>query len=581
MLSLIKKIKEYNIALWVDGDKIKMSFGEASPAPELIDEIRENKPQLIEFLSKHTIFSEAAFDHFNISDTSAETANAGQENDIDAIFPATSLQQGLVFHFLSNPTDDAYRVQLIVDYRTKLDIDKYQEAWKCASLKYPILRTAFDWEEEILQVITKKPGITKANFSFRDLSDLTEDERELKIAEIQEEDRKVPFDLSRPGLIRFTILKLEEALFTVVRTEHHSISDGWSGGFLLHTVHQFYNALIRGEKPVIEVETAYLDAQKYYLEANKNITSFWEKSKAEFELANDVNMLFNHRINLDQQKSVEHPGELSVQFEGNGYSQLKDTCRNLGVTLNVAVQFAWHLLLQRYTRDEQTIVGTTVSGRDIPVPEIETSVGLYTNTLPLAVNWKKDASIREMLHEVQEKSAALNSYSSVSLASLQKHGDRLFHSICAYLNYPDVVSDATDQKGIEYTISLRKAVEKVDYPVMLRAHDSGQRLLLELKYGKNWIGEERAAALLEQVQFILNAVGTNPEQTTDQVSLINDAQREILLQKWNQTDVFYPFERTLQELFEQQVIANNDKVAVVHGKSSLTYGELNARANRL
>jgi hypothetical protein len=322
MLSLIKKIKEYNIALWVDGDKIKMSFGEAAPDPELIDEIKQNKPQLLEFLSNHTIFSEASFDHFNLSDnlSDIQSASAGQENDIDAIFPATSLQQGLVFHFLSNPGDDAYRVQLIVDYRTKLDIDKYQEAWKYASLKYPILRTAFDWEEEILQVITKKPGITKSNFSFRDLSDLSESERDLKIAEIQEEDRKIPFDLSRPGLLRFIIIKLEEELFTVLRTEHHSISDGWSGGFLLHTVHQFYNTLMRGEVPVFEVESAYIDAQKYYLEASKSITSFWDKSKVEFELANDVNMLFDQRINLDQQKSVDHPGELSVQFEGDAAS---------------------------------------------------------------------------------------------------------------------------------------------------------------------------------------------------------------------------------------------------------------------
>ena len=73
---------------------------------------------------------------------------------------------------------------------------------------------------------------------------------------------------------------------------------------------------------------------------------------------------------------------------GNLYEGLKAKSKEHGLTLNTMVQFAWHKLLQVYTRDEQTIVGTTVSGRSIPVEGIEDSVGLYINTLPLIIDWQ-------------------------------------------------------------------------------------------------------------------------------------------------------------------------------------------------
>ncbi|MFT6504078.1 MAG: tyrocidine synthetase-3, partial [Crocinitomicaceae bacterium] len=588
MISLIKRLKERNIAVWVSDDKIKMSYGSQAPEQEIIESIKTNKADLLAFLKKQRVLSESAFDSFVVNDPNDQLngqegnlINAVQESAIEAVFPATSLQQGLVFHYLSSPDDDAYRVQLMVDYCCKMDIEKFQEAWILASAQYPILRTAFDWEEEILQIITKNPGISSANFSFVDISSLSEELKLEKINEIQEQDRKIPFDLSKPGLLRFTIIKQNDELFTVLRTEHHSISDGWSSAFLMHTVHQNYNQLVRNETPVVEVESAYLEAQKYYQKSNKSITAFWSKEKASFGSANDVNMLFNNRINLDKTKSIEQPGENQVVFSGEQYDKLKNNCRELGVTVNAVMQFAWHKLMQTYTGDEQTIVGTTVSGRDIPIDGIETSVGLYANTLPLVVNWNKGDKIKDVLHAIQESVALMNSHGSVSLASLQNKGDSLFHSICSYLNYPDAPVSENQGDTIESTIQFRQAVEKVDYPVMLRGHDSGTQLLLELKYGEAWIEEARAIELLEQIQLILEAVATDPEQAIDSIGLLHKEKQERLLIDWNKTASDYPTDKTLQDLFEGQAEKTPDTVAVVSGNTSLTYSELNAKANQL
>ena len=105
------------------------------------------------------------------------------------------------------------------------------------------------------------------------------------------------------------------------------------------------------------------------------------------------------------------------------------------ITLSVAIQFAWHKLLHVYTRDRQTIVGTTISGRTIPISGIE-GVGLYINTLPLVIDWEETQSIRNQLQSIHHQITEMNHHSTVNLVSLQKEGRRLFHSLLIFENYP-------------------------------------------------------------------------------------------------------------------------------------------------
>ncbi|WP_298776758.1 condensation domain-containing protein, partial [uncultured Shewanella sp.] len=107
---------------------------------------------------------------------------------------------------------------------------------------------------------------------------------------------------------------------------------------------------------------------------------------------NDINNLLSHPVDLTQRKPIVSAQTQNVCVTGDDLAQLKAMCREQAVTLNVAMQFAWHKLLQVYTGDEQTIVGTTVSGRDMPVDGIASSVGLYINTLPLMVRWNDNTT---------------------------------------------------------------------------------------------------------------------------------------------------------------------------------------------
>ncbi|PHM75435.1 non-ribosomal peptide synthetase [Xenorhabdus cabanillasii] len=506
--------------------------------------------------------------------------NLQQRYQIEALYPATSLQQGFIYHHLAHPQDDAYRVQMLLDYHTNVDFAIYQQAWSLASLRFPILRTAFDWEEKILQIITMDTSIGPANFKIKDISQLSEENRNKAIDEIQQHDRTRPFNLSQPGLIRFTLIKQDEQLITVLITQHHCIVDGWSNPILLQTVHEYYNQLINGQTPQIVVEQAYLATQQYHLDHKAESDTYWSERKTQFQGANNFSALLSHHVDLTQIKTVEKPAEQLLTVQGNAYEQLKNMSRTQGVTLNVILQFAWHKLLHSYTGDEQTIVGTTVSGRDVPVDKIESSVGLYINTLPLMVQWDQTNSVAAVLQDIQKDIAALNSHSAVSLASLQSDGERLFHSLLIFENYPVPVA-SENKEGIEHTLTFRQSVEKVEYPISLMAYEQGNSLIMKLSYGENWLTEKQARRLLCQLERILHAVACNPNQSHTSITFLSEEERHTLLHTWNQTDALFPQDKTLQQLFEAQVERTPDNIALVFEGDTLTYRQLNERANQL
>ncbi|RXJ69818.1 hypothetical protein CS022_23660 [Veronia nyctiphanis] len=495
--------------------------------------------------------------------------------DIDAIYPANSLQQGFISHHLTRPDDDAYRVQLLVDYHYSLDIVAYQQAWHLASLTYPSLRMAFNWQDKLLQVISQGAGITKESFTLLDLSDVDEEERERRISELQQADRKVGFDLTCPGLVRFTVIKHNDNHFTVMKTEHHSVSDGWSAPILWNQVHAYYEQLVSGHEPEAKTDLAYGLAQQYSHSKREEFSKFWHKEKDGWEGINDLSPMMSHPVALGQIKEIERPASSCKMLDDASTKNLKKQCLTIGVTLNAAVQFAWHKLIQIYTGSDQTLVGTTVSGRDLPVQDIESSVGLFINTLPLSVNWLPGQSIAEVLRSIQTQIANLNSHSGVDLSSMQRNGERLFHSLLVFENYPMPREDG------DWPFSFRESVEKLDYPLALIVYERDDNLVMTLKYGLDWLSEEDAQRLLDQLSCVITTIYEDPQRHHETVSVLSEDERKALLETANGGEMPYPHDCSLAELFEARVQNAPNQTALIFNDFSINYAELNEYANKL
>ncbi|MGS2718619.1 amino acid adenylation domain-containing protein [Eionea flava] len=501
--------------------------------------------------------------------------------EVEEIYPANSLQQGFIYHQLNFPKDSAYRVQLLLDYHNNFDANIYRNAWKSASECYPALRTAFDWEKDMLQIITGEPSITENNFIEEDISSTPINTHESLIAEFQKREREKSFDLRQPAPIRFCLIKQSSVLTTVLITEHHSISDGWSGPILLDAVHKCYDNLMNNNAPSMVIDKAYKEAQSFYRKNMEKSNLYWDEFRKKKLTANDIGCLVNSGADIFRNPEKRSVLKNTLSIEGSDYTQLKRMCRSHGLTVNVVLQFSWHKLIEAYTKDSKTLVGTTVSGRDIPVENIEDSVGLYINTLPLEVDWKKSDEIIKILNSIQKSISEINSYSSVSLSSLQSGAERLFHSLFVFENYPEVDSTSSCADSIGNNVEFKDSIEEVDYPLTVMAYEKLDGVEVVLSADDSLLSQEKANMLLSHMKNIIREVIENPRKPHSSISIMDEKEREKIKYDWSSTSFGPTNNETLVNLFENQVKKTPSAKALIFGEISISYEELNRKANQL
>ncbi|MBK2239035.1 condensation domain-containing protein, partial [Francisella philomiragia] len=577
-VSISSKNKDHNIVningMVVDG---QLSFNVITQlGQDITDKLSESLENNHKLVQAHTSnLVEQGISHKTPSDYNSDISLELldrlqiQDNEVEYIYPANSLQQGFIYHALSNPDDDAYREQFIYLYDQKLDIDRYIKSWELAIARHPILRTAFNWEEDIVQVIYAKGDL---EYSYHDISN--QDDKEQAIQEIQEEDRKQGFDLTKPTQLRLHIIKQTDELYTVIKSVYHAIEDGWSGSLLIRDVHNFYNDLSLGNKILAVLDDTYLRVQEYIQNNRDKANEYWQENLVDIEV-NDLSVLLTTDRNINEIKLLEGNYRETLTIEGELYAKLKDITKELGITINTLLQFVWHKLINIYTQDNQTIVGTTISGRNIAIDGIEDSVGLYINTLPLLVDWGNTNTIKEQLKYLHEQINNLNKYGYADLSKIQNSKDRLFHSLFIYQNYPSYdINKFIASKLLSF-------YSKLNYPVSLICSQLDNYIEINFLSSNEVIAIHQAKEYLSKFYYILQRVITKIDKDHNQISILSPQDYQRIVYDWNQTDSEYPRDKTIYELFEEQVKQNPNNIALVFEDKQLTYQELNNKSNQL
>lgn len=509
--------------------------------------------------------------------------------EISAVYLANSLQQGFILHALrQGEVDDAYQVQFIWKYHNNLDIEYLKLAWEYAQKRFDSLRLRFFLENEIVQVIDKEASL---EWKFVDLSEDKEQVRsedlsfqEMKLKAILEKDKLLGYKLHKGNLFRVTIVKQKVDLYTCIFSYHHAILDGWSSAIVFQYVHDTYLKLLRKEFPNFAIDFSYQSAQKYLQDSRDINKDYWLSRIDTIEERPDFSgLLLSHlqqkNFRISEYKHILNLKEEILSFENKLYYGLKKLSLTAGITLNTLLQYAWHKTLSIYGGVSQTIVGTTVSGRNLPIDDIGDSVGLYINTLPLIINHQnqKDKSIIEFLKEIQESINEMNSRSNINLAILQKGGERLFDSLFIYENFP---SDSSSEVQSFFKITFEEANEKFDYPLAVTAFEDNNKLVLRLRYAGELFDKKLLIYFLLTIKNILENIIEDPNQPVTALQFLDKGQRQEIFQ-WNEVNSDYRNETTFQEIFSEQVLRTPNNIAVQCGTNVLTYKELDEHANKL
>ncbi|MGH3784611.1 MAG: amino acid adenylation domain-containing protein, partial [Pseudonocardiaceae bacterium] len=501
----------------------------------------------------------------------------GNGHAVEDVFPLTPLQAGMVFHSLVDASSGAYFDQVCLRLSGVSDPQALGVAWQRAADRTPILRSRVVWDgvQQPLQVVHRQVTVPTTYHDWRELSrvEVTEQQRQLLA-----EDRAAGMDLTTAPLLRVTVVRLPSDEILLVWTSHHVLLDGWSLAQVLGEVCEHYAAIVEGRQARLVARRPFRDYLHWlHAQDQGQAEQYWRAVLSGVEsptpLPYDRSPIEAHHA--ESSKSV--PIELPVQES----SWLQRVAKRSGLTVNTIVQGVWALLLSRYSGQRDVVFGTTVSGRPAELAGVQDMIGMFINTVPTRVEVHDGQPVVSWLRHLQTEQVESRSFDFVSLTRLQTWSDlpagtNLFNSIVVFENYP-IDEAAIAEGGLQVRES--QAVDTTSFPLTLNAY-LNERLGFHLAYDPDLFDPATIERMAENLQMLLESIVADPDQPLSRLPMLTEAERRQVLVAWNSTDRVVS-QTTLSGLLQVQVGRAPDAVAVVCEGVELSYGELNARANRL
>ncbi|HZG88897.1 MAG TPA: amino acid adenylation domain-containing protein, partial [Pseudonocardia sp.] len=501
----------------------------------------------------------------------------GDGAGVEDVLPLTPLQAGMVFHTLVDESSGAYLDQARLRLTGVPDPRALGAAWQRVVDRTPVLRSSVVWTgvDEPVQVVHPRVALP---ITYLDHRGLAEQDRERELAQLALDERAAPVDLSAPPLMRLAIARCADDEVCLVWTFHHVLLDGWSLGQVFGEVSEQYAAIVAGRAPDLVARRPFRDYLQWLRDQDqREAERHWRGVLAGFDTPTPL-PVDRHPV---QAHRAESSASVSIALAPERSDRLRAAAQQQGITLNTVVQGAWAMLLARYGTVRDVVFGTTVSGRPPELPGVESMVGVFINTVPTRVVVDGARELGPWLRELQAAQAESRRFDFVALPQLRSWSElpgdaALFDSAVVFENYP---FDEAAVAGAGLSIREVHAIDTTTFALALRAHVD-DRLRAELAYDPRLFDASTVARMAAHLEVLLTALLDGADRPLDAIEVLSDRERATLLVDWNDTARAVP-PGTLPELLAAQAARTPEATALVHEGTSLSYAELDARANRL
>ncbi|MFL6290314.1 MAG: amino acid adenylation domain-containing protein, partial [Thermoanaerobaculia bacterium] len=485
--------------------------------------------------------------------------------------PLSFAQQRLWFLAQLRPDDAAYNMPAAVELRGPLDAGALGHAFRRVVRRHEALRTTFSANSgEPVQVIHPQPA--EPPLTVVDLSGFPEAEAE----RLARAEASRPFDLERGPLLRAVLVELGPERHLLLLTMHHLVSDAWSMGVLIREVSALYRRDGRdgraGELPPLPVQYAdFAVWQRAWLqgEALDRPLAWWRERLAGAPPALDLPA---ERQAGGGPQPVSLPADLAAGLEA--------LARAEGTTLFVALLAGFQALLHRWTGQEDLVIGTPFANRRRA--EVQGLIGFFVNTLPIRTSLKGRPSFRELLRRAREEVLGAHEHQDLPFERIVEElrperaagRNPLFQVVLAFQNVPlpalDLPGLAAEPRPVD------AGAARFDLTLDLRQGPAG--ISGSIEHGI--FSGPTAARLAAHFRSLLAAALRAPDDAAADLPLLSAGERHQLVVEWNDRAAAVP-RVPIHRLFEEQASLRPDAVAVEDGRRSLSYAELDRRANRL
>ncbi|GAA3937011.1 hypothetical protein GCM10022209_34820 [Chitinophaga oryziterrae] len=497
-----------------------------------------------------------------------------RRSQIDGLYRLSGLQEGMLFHGLYDREGGTYIEQFVCELM-QLQVDTFIQSWEQLLRCYSILRTGFYYDEFSIPVQCVYRNV-EMPVTILDYRGMSEDEQANAFAAFKAEDLRHGFDFSEAPLMRLTLVRLQEDDYKMLWTSHHILLDGWSLPVMVDRLLNTYELLATGKPLAAITEDRFEDYIRYQERRDKEqVASYW---KNYLEGINEGSLLPFIGTAVSRTKGGGAYRKKTVLIDRTATSRLSAYAQRHHITTSTLMEGVWAYLLYRYTGRQDVTYGITVSGRPDDLERVEQRVGLYINTLPLHTKVEEGKRITAWLQELQTGQLESREYQYAGLNDIQQwsgvQGD-LFDSSITFQNYP--VNEVLSAREWLLQIKNVDVNPHTNYPLTIIISISAETSLL-FSYNSVLLDEVYIEKIAAHFRQVLEEITTHESGTIGAIELLTPVEKEGLLRA---TSVTSPQETTITDLFEAQVLRVPTATAVVYEEGSLSYQELEERANQL
>lgn len=607
---LVSHLDSLDVQLIVEGDRdlpqtnmrLRCTAPPGTLTPELRQELSDRKAELISYL------------HYSSPEDGASQGDrqAGESpiSPISPIFPLSFAQQRLWFLDQLSPGNPFYNVPAAIRLTGTLDQPVLERSFNEILRRHAALRTTFTAVDgQPVQVIKRH---TKVDLPVVNLSTVPPQDREQISQQLAISEARRPFNLTTDSLLRLTLLRLSSTEAVLLLTLHHIIADGWSLGVLIRELAACYTAFLEGRSPDLPSlpiqYTDFVSWQRHWLQGEvlARQLAYWQQQLQDLpvlHLPSD-----RPRPAVQTYQGATYPLAISPTLT----QALTTLSQQAGTSLFMTLLAAFQTLLYRYTGQEDVAIGSPIANRHRS--QVEGLIGFFVNSVVLRADLSGNPTFRELLERVRTVALAAYEHQDLPFEKLVEALDPdrdlsrnpLFQVALALQNAP---MPALELPGLTLEpVPLESSSTRFDLEVHLWEPTHGLRSLWQsqeglsgfIAYSTDLFNRDRIARLVEHFQTLLAGIATNPDAHLSDLPLLTPTERQQILVAWNQPACLpkakanslakVPFEESLvgltpdlhfHQIFAAQVQSEPDAIALVSEQGSLTYQELNQKAEQL
>jgi natural product biosynthesis luciferase-like monooxygenase protein len=517
----------------------------------------------------------------------------------NAPYALTPTQRAMLLRHLAaaGRNESPYLEQIVCSLDEALQPELLRSAWERVVARHEALRTRFSWVERE-EPVQEPVASVVLPWEGHDLSSLPPSERERRLQAFLAADRRRGFSPDQAPLLRFTLFQFGEGEWKLVWTFHHLIVDGRSFPILLREAFGLYDAVRSGRELAPAPVRPFRDHVAWLGRLSaEGAEAYWREKLAGFSAPTPLPGL---REAPQRSRLRAAPGDAENRtdeaLDVNEHERVlaRETAERLrqiasehGLTINTFVQVAWALTLSHFSGEQDVVFGAARACRKSSaaggVDGADGMVGMFLNTVPVRVSVESEVSVLGLLRAVRADQRGVWTHEHTPLAQILEWsslplGTALFESVIVF---DDVdLTDLLRREGDSWSGRSFRLHERTDFPLSLYG-SAEDAVRLRLAVHPERFHEDPGQRLLDHVLLLLEAIAKAPERPVSELPTLTEQEKSLVLSEWNRTTTEYDRSACLHTLFERQVRATPDAVAVVCGTDTISYRELDARANQL